>query len=75
MPAHKKGETNNMAHYGLADILAQEIPDIVLMDLAFHWQANDNRPTRRQPPMAPSVPEVWGATLLAGQGLPRTAVQ
>jgi hypothetical protein len=34
-----------MAHYRLADILTQEIPDIVLVDIALHWQSNDNWPT------------------------------
>jgi hypothetical protein len=61
-----------MAHYSLADVLTQEIPDIVLVDIALHWQANDNRPSsmgmsRVSPPSAycpgkQSMGEpVWGA--------------
>ena len=46
-----------MALYDLADVIAQEIPDIVLVDIAMHWQANDNRPSsmgmsRVSPPSA-----------------------
>jgi len=32
-----------MSLYKLADILAQEIPDHVMLDIALHLQANDNR--------------------------------
>jgi hypothetical protein len=32
-----------MAQYRLENILTQEIPDGLLMDIAYHWQANDNR--------------------------------
>jgi hypothetical protein len=32
-----------MAQYRLESILTQEIPDGLLMDIAYHWQANDNR--------------------------------
>jgi hypothetical protein len=38
----KHAGSNEMAHYRLADIVAQEIPDTVLVDIALHWQANDN---------------------------------
>jgi hypothetical protein len=31
-----------MARYRLQEFLTQEIPDLLLMDIAFHWQANDN---------------------------------
>jgi hypothetical protein len=34
----------DMLKYNVADIVAQEISDDVLMVIAFHWQANDNRP-------------------------------
>jgi hypothetical protein len=33
-----------MAWYSLGDILHQELPDIILIDLAFHLHANDNWP-------------------------------
>jgi hypothetical protein len=70
--AHEHGGRNNMAHYSLADVLTQEIPDIVLVDIALHWQANDNWPSsmgmpRVSPPSAycpgkQSMGEpVWGA--------------
>ncbi|UEM23627.1 hypothetical protein JL100_013100 [Skermanella mucosa] len=32
-----------MARYDLDSILNQDIPDDLLMDIAYHWQANDNR--------------------------------
>ena len=31
-----------MARYTLANILTQEIPDALLMDIAYHWHANQN---------------------------------
>ena len=34
---------SDMAQYRLESILTQEIPDGLLMDIAYHWQANDNR--------------------------------
>ncbi len=34
---------SDMAQYRLENILTQEIPDGLLMDIADHWQANDNR--------------------------------
>ena len=34
---------SDMAQYRLENILTQEIPDGLLMDIAYHWQANDNR--------------------------------
>ena len=34
-----------MARYDLDTILNQDIPDDLLMDIAYHWQANDNRLT------------------------------
>jgi hypothetical protein len=34
---------SDMAQYRLENILTQEIPDGLLMDIACHWQANDNR--------------------------------
>ncbi|WP_192499438.1 hypothetical protein [Skermanella pratensis] len=37
----KAGE--EMARYDLDSILNQDIPDDLLMDIAYHWQANDNR--------------------------------
>jgi hypothetical protein len=33
---------SDMAQYRLENILTQEIPDGLLMDIAYHWQANDN---------------------------------
>ena len=33
---------SDMAQYRLESILTQEIPDGLLMDIAYHWQANDN---------------------------------
>jgi hypothetical protein len=32
-----------MGSYKLADFLAQEIPDHLILDIALHFQANDNR--------------------------------
>ena len=32
-----------MGSYKLADFLAQEIPDHLILDMALHFQANDNR--------------------------------
>ena len=32
-----------MSSYKLADFLAQEIPDHLILDIALHFQANDNR--------------------------------
>ena len=32
-----------MSSYKLADFLAQEIPDSLMLDIALHLQANDNR--------------------------------
>jgi hypothetical protein len=32
-----------MRSYKLADFLAQEIPDHLILDIALHFQANDNR--------------------------------
>jgi hypothetical protein len=32
----------DMAQYRLENILTQEIPDGLLMEIAYHWQANDN---------------------------------
>jgi hypothetical protein len=34
---------SDMAQYTLENILTQEIPDALLMDIVYHWQANDNR--------------------------------
>jgi len=31
-----------MGQYRLENILTQEIPDGLLMEIAYHWQANDN---------------------------------
>jgi len=39
-----------MSLYKLADILAQEIPDHVMLDIALHLQANDNRCASGQAP-------------------------
>jgi len=33
---------SDMAQYRLESILTQEIPDGLLMDIAYHWEANDN---------------------------------
>ena len=33
---------SDMAQYRMENILTQEIPDGLLMDIAYHWQANDN---------------------------------
>jgi len=33
---------SDMAQYRLESILTREIPDGLLMDIAYHWQANDN---------------------------------
>ena len=38
-----------MARYDLDTILNQDIPDDLLMDIAYHWQANDNRVTDALP--------------------------
>ena len=32
-----------MVSYTLAGILAQQIPDHLILDIALHFQANDNR--------------------------------
>jgi hypothetical protein len=32
-----------MALYSVARILAQDIPDDLLMEIAYRWQSNDNR--------------------------------
>jgi hypothetical protein len=34
-----------MAWYSVADILSKDLPDTILIDLAFHLQANDNHGT------------------------------
>ena len=41
--AHEHGNRDSMSMYKLADILAQEIPDQLMLDIALHLQANDNR--------------------------------
>ncbi|EWY42310.1 hypothetical protein N825_18630 [Skermanella stibiiresistens SB22] len=38
-----------MAQYNLEDILNQGIPDDLLMDIAYHWEANDNKMTGTVP--------------------------
>ena len=38
-----------MSSYTLAGILAQPIPDHLILDIALHLQANDNRCARQQP--------------------------
>lgn len=43
-----------MARYRLQQFLTQEIPDFLLMDIAYHWQANDNH---AMAPHAPRAPE------------------
>lgn len=42
-----------MARYRLQQFLTQEIPDFLLMDIAYHWQANDNRASAQHAPWAP----------------------
>jgi hypothetical protein len=37
-----------MPSYSLADILAQQIPDPLMLDIALHFQANDNRCASQQ---------------------------
>lgn len=47
-----------MARYRLQQFLTQEIPDFLLMDIAYHWQANDNRAMALQAPRTPArIPE------------------
>lgn len=44
-----------MARYDLDSILNQDIPDDLLMDIAYHWQANDNRAAEALPPGAEPI--------------------
>jgi hypothetical protein len=37
-----------MSSYKLADFLSQEIPDHLMLDIALHFQANDNRCASKQ---------------------------
>ena len=37
-----------MSSYKLADFLSQEIPDHLMLDIALHFQANDNRYAGKQ---------------------------
>jgi hypothetical protein len=37
-----------MSSYKLADFLSQEIPDHLMLDIALHFQANDNRYASKQ---------------------------
>ena len=41
--AHEHGSRGIMSSYTLAGILAQQIPDHLILDIALHFQANDNR--------------------------------
>ena len=51
-----------MARYRLQLILTQEIPDRLLMDIAYHWQANDNRRVSVPVSMQPLRPATAGRT-------------
>jgi hypothetical protein len=46
--AHEHGSRGIMSSYTLAGILAQQIPDHLLLDIALHLQANDNRRANQQ---------------------------
>jgi hypothetical protein len=46
--AHEHGSRVIMSSYTLAGILAQPIPDHLLLDIALHFQANDNRCANQQ---------------------------
>jgi hypothetical protein len=46
--AHEHGSRGIMSSYTLAGILAQPIPDHLLLDIALHFQANDNRCANQQ---------------------------
>jgi hypothetical protein len=45
---HEHGSRGIMSSYTLAGILAQEIPDHLMLDIALHFQANDNRCANQQ---------------------------
>jgi hypothetical protein len=46
--AHQHGSRGIMSSYTLAGILAQQIPDHLILDIALHLQANDNRCASQQ---------------------------
>jgi hypothetical protein len=46
--AHEHGSRGIMSTYTLAGILAQPIPDHLILDIALHLQANDNRCAKQQ---------------------------
>jgi len=46
--AHEHESRGIMSSYTLAGILAQQIPDHLLLDIALHLQANDNRCANQQ---------------------------
>jgi hypothetical protein len=46
--AHEHGSRGIMSSYTLAGILAQPIPDHLMLDIALHLQANDNRCANQQ---------------------------
>jgi hypothetical protein len=69
-----------MAWYSVADILSKDLPDTILIDLAFHLQANDNwQPCIQVSRSLPSDPlsEMTADGKMAERGRPtwpRTAV-
>jgi len=55
--AHEHGSRGIMSSYTLAGILAQQIPDHLILDIALHLQANDNRCANQQSRQLNSFPD------------------